>query len=397
VPRVERDLETICLKCLSKEPHKRYSSAAGLAADLERSRNGETIEARPTPPWERGIKWSRRHPGRAALVLVSVLAAVGALLEGVAYDRHLRGQERRKHQRIAREHERVTTLMATTGNEIFQAQEDFGHSDLNNERTKLYSVRPRIESEKDQNLRKLYENAGALLSQIEGLIADLQATSRDRARYQEFVRHWDETSLHETRFEGLDLPASREATERSARAALAFFDTVSPSNVWALRPLPGSLSPKEQEQVREGCYELLLVLADAADQPAEGLRWLDASRLCPATPTYHRQRATWLDRTGDANGAEQERQAAARLEPATALDHFLLGKFLSAVPVSVKPSTREETSASVSVALGATVAGWVFCSLAERKTKSKLRWAGGRGWTHGTEEGFRTGRYLRTP
>ena len=62
VPRVARDLETICLKCLKKEPQKRYASAEDLADDLDRYRDGDTIQARRTPVWERGVKWSRRRP-----------------------------------------------------------------------------------------------------------------------------------------------------------------------------------------------------------------------------------------------------------------------------------------------------------------------------------------------
>src|SRR5262249_10691444 len=53
VPRIARDLETICLKCLRKEPQKRYESAEALADDLDRYRHGDTIKARRTSVWER--------------------------------------------------------------------------------------------------------------------------------------------------------------------------------------------------------------------------------------------------------------------------------------------------------------------------------------------------------
>jgi WD40 repeat protein len=75
-PRLERDLETICLKCLEKNPAKRYASAEALAEDLERWLAGEPIRARPVRLWERGRKWIRRRPAAAALVGVSGLAAL---------------------------------------------------------------------------------------------------------------------------------------------------------------------------------------------------------------------------------------------------------------------------------------------------------------------------------
>jgi WD40 repeat protein/serine/threonine protein kinase len=73
-PKLSRDLETICLKCLQKEPHKRYERATALADDLRRYLAGEPIQARPIRAWERGLKWAKRRPAPAALLLLGILA-----------------------------------------------------------------------------------------------------------------------------------------------------------------------------------------------------------------------------------------------------------------------------------------------------------------------------------
>jgi formylglycine-generating enzyme required for sulfatase activity/tetratricopeptide (TPR) repeat protein/predicted Ser/Thr protein kinase len=75
---VPRDLETICLKCLRKEPAKRYARAAELCADLRRFLAGEPIFARRVGGGERTWKWIKRRPAVAAMIAISLLAVVGS-------------------------------------------------------------------------------------------------------------------------------------------------------------------------------------------------------------------------------------------------------------------------------------------------------------------------------
>jgi WD40 repeat protein len=88
-PGLDRDLETICLKCLEKKQARRYASAEALAEDLERWLAGEPILARPSTGTQRLLKWIRRRPAVAALVGVTLTAAAALLLGGVYFNARL--------------------------------------------------------------------------------------------------------------------------------------------------------------------------------------------------------------------------------------------------------------------------------------------------------------------
>jgi WD40 repeat protein/serine/threonine protein kinase len=82
-PGLPRDLETICLTCLGKEPGRRYESASALRADLDRFLRGEPIRARPISTTERVVKWIRRRPGTAALACglgLALIVGTGGIL-----------------------------------------------------------------------------------------------------------------------------------------------------------------------------------------------------------------------------------------------------------------------------------------------------------------------------
>lgn len=99
-PSVPRDLETICLKCLSKEPQKRYTTAAEFADDLSRFLEDRPVKARPVGPAQRLIRWSKRN--RAVASLIALSAAL--LVSGTFVSLYFAVQASRRAQAEAQAH-----------------------------------------------------------------------------------------------------------------------------------------------------------------------------------------------------------------------------------------------------------------------------------------------------
>jgi hypothetical protein len=241
--KLPRDLETICLKCLSKEADRRYATAADLAEDLRRFLAGEPIRARPVSVLRHALTWARRRPAAATLTALLSVLAVSLLLGAVLWaeaDRRRRADDR--HRQFVQQRDAA----------LFHGQ---------------YVL-----------------SQGAVLT-------------------------------------GAGLTENRQATETAAREALALAG-VAPGSAEAWTPDPSFTDPQRQE-VRAGCYLLLLVLADTVAGDADGQRGprpprqrlrealalLDqAARTAPPTQTYYLRRAAYLQRLGEETAGGEGRR-----------------------------------------------------------------------------------------
>ncbi len=159
-PRLPRDLETICLKCLAKEPSRRYASAALLADDLGRFLAGQPILARPTPHWERAWKWARRRPLASASLTLAALA-LASLLGLWGWFTVRLGTERNRAENNAEQRDQQRLRAESNEDRAFEGIDRF----LNRVADKQLAALPGLENVRRELLTEALKVSQAILEQ----------------------------------------------------------------------------------------------------------------------------------------------------------------------------------------------------------------------------------------
>ena len=329
---LSRDLETICLKCLEKDPKRRYDSAEALADDLRRHLNGTPILARRVGLRERAWKWARRQPAAASLVLLALMATGGlAAWQVVAVER------RWTYEKV--EAGRVARLIKDGDAVLFEARmaEQLGHYDSGLDR--LRKLDARIEGA--PGLAGLRDDVQGLIKRLETARTSEIAVNDARARFGAFQGLRHEAQVIDAQIIGAGELGDAEATRKAALEALNVFEA-RPLTVAEGRdpaPAPGLLSRDQKDEVDRGRHELMLIWAEAVAKPAKGedparqarlaLGILDrAARLRQPTRADLMLRADCLAKVGDPGGAEAARKAAESTPITDPYGHVLRGQEL---------------------------------------------------------------------
>jgi tetratricopeptide (TPR) repeat protein/tRNA A-37 threonylcarbamoyl transferase component Bud32 len=305
-PKCPRDLETICLKCLQKEPQKRYASCQALADDLHCFLVAEPIKARPVGWVERTWRWCRRNPRLTALgtcvgvLLLAVIASISVMVIRMARERETLAETRKlANERIAQAAEQVAGGDFQHAQTILKWSDPLlSNADLADVRTELDALRAKV---------NVYANFRNLL---------------DSARFA-------------CRFGSL---REKEEGKRSCEQLRALYKDIEQRTGPGWAGLP-RLSDPQQQLFKEDVFEALLTSAQVEQELAAGngdvaerqaaARALDslnqAEQILPGTRALYVHRAPCFSRLGHKKAAQADMDKARAIAPTSAVDHFWHG------------------------------------------------------------------------
>ena len=353
-PGCPRDLETVCLKCLEKEPAKRYSSAAELAKDLDRFLGGHPILARRAGPIERTAKWARRSPLRAGLAATVALClglfVILLVLQSQA-DRQkatLAQNEATLAQKALEEslrHDRARSQFATFFAEAERHAADTRPEAATWERVvqSLKSADQVAETDPEAFTEwPLRSSAQSLLARANAALTNARLRELERGKLTRLEGLHSDAVFFATLATGLGLEDNQERVRQAVTEGLALFQ-IDIAGDGPPRVTPGFFTPDELRTVTSRCYELLLLDAQAQAQARaitgetvgelrarvrEAIRRLDrADCLLPETKTRSglTQRAVCMAGLGKKDESEAIAKEAEGTAPVLATDYFLLG------------------------------------------------------------------------
>jgi serine/threonine protein kinase/predicted Zn-dependent protease len=305
-PKCPRDLETICLKCLQKEPGKRYPNCQALADDLRHFVAGEPIQARPVNLFEKSWRWCRRNPRVAglsasvAILLLAMIVTLSIMTVRLSRERDALAKTRDVAvQRLDEATRRISDGNYRQAQDILQWSDPLlSHADLSDVRSNLETLTAQVD----------------VYAKFHGLLDNARFASRFGTRKQ------------------------KELGRDYCHQLLGLYDEIESRTGGGASGLP-PLSVDQQQLFKEDAFEALVTAAlverELAFDTDEAMRkaaatkaigWLNrAERLLPGTRALYVQRSPCWAEVGKPEAETADDEKAKAIVPTSAVDLFWHG------------------------------------------------------------------------